>query len=258
MTLDQIIGILGQSAIWITVILVFLTLREMEKQRKASQKPELIIPNMFIIGYPDENCNLYIASYWSNKEVKKERTEIYEHPNVTIYNIGAGAAKEINFSWNFDVQNTVKSIQDYCYSNSIPVVIRIQNNYLEIGIEGGFDAINLDSSFKYSYLMPTSVTSQGLNSEIPIYFLELISFLIFISMQKHGFEFGDFEFPSLFCELSYTDIGGVRYIKKFDVTFNPTSLSLSAKESGFSNPKPIFQGILKFKEIKAKKYVSSN
>ena len=247
MTIDQTIGLLGQIATWITVLIIFLTLIEMEKQRKASQKPELIITNAFIMGYPDESNNLYIASHWSNKEVKKDINKLYENPNVTIFNIGAGAAKEINFSWNFDIQKTVNSIQDYCLRNSIPVVINIQKKFLEIAIEGVFDGINLDSNFEYAYLMPASVITQGLNSEIPIYLLKLISFLIFISMQKHGFEFGDFEIPSIFCELSYTDIGGVRYKKKFDVTFNPTQLSLSAKESGPPFTNPIFHGIFKFK-----------
>jgi hypothetical protein len=72
-------------------------------------------------------------------------------------------------------------------------------------------------------------------------------------MQDHGFEFDHFEIPSLICELSYKDIGGMTYIKKFDVTLTPTFLSLSAKESGLSTTQPIFQGNLEFKEIMAKK-----
>jgi len=253
MTIEQTIGILGQIATWVTVLVVFLTLREMEKQRKASQKPELTIPNANIFGYPEVNNHLYIALHFTNKEVKEDRTGRFEPPSVTIYNIGAGAAKEINLSWYFDIQNTVEFIQDFCFRNSIPVVIRIQDTILAIGIEGGFDGYKLDSSFEYTYLMPASITSQGLNSEIPPYLLKLISFLIFIAMQERGFEFGDFEIPSLSCKLSYVDIGGVRYTKKFDITFIPTLLSLSAKEKGLPFPKSIFQGSLEFKEIKDKR-----
>ena len=63
-TLISIVGIIGT---WITIVLVYNTLREMRNQRKASQKPELIIPNVSIFGYADDN-EIFIASNWSNKE----------------------------------------------------------------------------------------------------------------------------------------------------------------------------------------------
>ncbi len=42
LTFDQTISILGQFATWVTLIIIYLTLREMKSQRKASYKPELI------------------------------------------------------------------------------------------------------------------------------------------------------------------------------------------------------------------------
>lgn len=62
--------------------------------------------------------------------------ESREHPQVIIYNIGAGAAKEINIKWDFDWSSAIKSIQDCCYRNSIPVVVRTQNDGLIVEHKG--------------------------------------------------------------------------------------------------------------------------
>lgn len=45
---------------------------------------------------------IYIASHWSSTKLKEDKVESREHPQVIIYNIGAGAAKEINIKWDFD------------------------------------------------------------------------------------------------------------------------------------------------------------
>ena len=101
MTIEQIIGAIGQIAIWVTVVLVFFTLRKMEKQRKASQKPELIIPDVPSFGYSENEGDIYIASQWSNKEIKDEGIIVEKRAQITIYNIGAGAAKEIKIKVGF-------------------------------------------------------------------------------------------------------------------------------------------------------------
>jgi hypothetical protein len=170
MSIEQIIGILGQVATWVTVILVFFTLREMEKQRKASQKPELIIPNVSVFGYTD-NKDIFIASNWSNKEIKSDGFVIEKYPQFILYNIGAGAAKEINIKWDFDLTNTVKSIQDYCYRNSIPVVVSIQKDMLQIQIKerGSYMIIKAFLNAELAYLCLLQLRLKGSNQHYPLH-----------------------------------------------------------------------------------------
>src|SRR5574339_950200 len=154
----QIAGIIGTA---IGIVLVYFTLLEMRNQRKAAQKPELIVPIVSIYGYTDDN-ELFIASEWSNKEIKNKTIVIEEHPHISIYNIGAGAAKAISIKWDFDLSGTVKSIQDYCYRNSIPVVVKTQKHELVDGLEIEYKGkktwmnIKAYSSRGHPYLMPAS------------------------------------------------------------------------------------------------------
>src|SRR6266496_384489 len=118
-------SIIAQVLTLVTILLVYQTLSEMKTQRKASQKPELIIPDVTISGLDGSN-GLFIATSWANlKEDGDSSNEVF--PFVTIYNIGAGAAKEISLNWKFDVSSAVKSIQDYCYHHSIPLVVSIKD-----------------------------------------------------------------------------------------------------------------------------------
>jgi hypothetical protein len=73
MTLDQILVIVGQAATWVTLVFVFLTLREMEKQRRANQKPELIIPKVPLYGYTGRHDEFFVPEIWSNSELKAIR-----------------------------------------------------------------------------------------------------------------------------------------------------------------------------------------
>ena len=261
MDLTILLTIIGQIATWVTIVLVYFTLREMRNQRRAAQKPELIIPNVSIYGYAADN-EIFIASNWSNKELKNDGVVVEERPQVTIYNIGAGAAKEINIKWDFDLSGAIKSIQDYCYRNSIPVVVSTQNDGLIVEHKGNKSWMNIKaySSIEHAYLMPAWVTSLGLKSGLPVTFLQLISILIFLDNHQRQKNPSDksffplveesrFKIPPLFCELSYEDISGERYAKKFDVTFQPyVIMGIPSKEVELSKTEPAFQGGLEFKE----------
>jgi len=256
----DIISIVSILGTWVTIVLVYFTLQEMRNQRKASQKPELIIPIAPIFGYAQDN-DIFVAGSWSNKERKNESAVVEERPQVTIYNIGAGAAKEINIKWDFDLSGTVKSIQDYCYHNSLPVVVNIQEDILKIESKGRESYISIEaySKAEHVYLMPASVTAKGLKSSIPVTFLELLSILIFLDIhQTHKkssnkpllpVEESRFEIPMLFCELSYVDIGGVRYAKKFDVIFHPSMvMGIPSRKIELSSTEPVFHGWFEFRE----------
>jgi len=258
MTIEQATSILGQFATWFTLIIVFLTLREMEKQRKASQKPELIITNISLHGYYKDDDDMHIISQWSNIQINDNKTDIIKGPKIFIYNIGAGAAKEIKIKWDFDIQGTIKHIQDYSYHNSIPIIVSTHNNFLHIETKDRKVVINvkLESNPEYAYLMPASITSQGLEVHLPWTFMELLSILVFIGKHQLDKKSNDgsvvqledsfFEFPTLHCGLSYLDIGGEKYSKKFDVTV--TMFAIRTFEKEFNSTKPAFNGMVEFKE----------
>ena len=67
MTLDQLIAIIGQVATWITVLFVLLTLREMERQRRESYKPELVVSRERLSLFGNQKGKVTLPIVWSNK-----------------------------------------------------------------------------------------------------------------------------------------------------------------------------------------------
>ncbi len=260
---NTVISIIAQVLTLVTILLVYQTLTEMKTQRKASQKPELIIPDVSITGLAGGK-GLFIASSWSNQKEDGGLTE-ENFPFVTVYNIGAGAAKEINLKWIFDVSSAVESIQNYCYHHSIPLVVSIKDEGLNIEFDEAHFWSNIEafSSVEHDYLMPASVTSEGLKSELPTPFLYTSSILIFLNnhynQEKYGHpslsftdlyqEDAEFNIPPIKCELSYKDISGEEYKKKFNVGFLPfMTMGIPKPEDKIPEPIHAFRAVFTFKE----------
>jgi hypothetical protein len=257
--MEQIIGIIGQVATWVTVLLVFLTLREMEKQRKASQKPEIIVPNVSIFGYGDDHDGILVAARWSNEKIKDEYV-IGKLPKVIFYNIGSGAAKSIKIKWDFDLQSTVKIIQGYCQKNSLPIIVMNENGKFLL-VDSSVMNIEAMSNIERPYLMPASVITSGLEIELPLTFLSLSSILIFLnshqitqrlekSLTTETVEYQFFDMPELTLELEYYDIGGYEYKKEFDIKIDVFSFRDPQNKAKISIAEPLFHGHFEIKERK--------
>jgi hypothetical protein len=240
MTLDQILIVIGQIATWATVALVFLTLREMQKQRKASQQPDLILPKVPLRGYSIKGrSELLVPTEWSHKELKEGERLVEDFPHITLHNVGFGAAKNIKLKWHFDSQGILETIKDYCYQNAIPIVANIQGEYLRINLKDSITMTGVDNftTQEHEYLMPASVTSRGLRSYLPPAFMGLLS--VWVYMLIHQADKREpppspkfsFELPSANLELSYEDVGNVRYTKKFEVRFAVVALTIPRERS---------------------------
>lgn len=213
----------------------------MEKQRKASQKPDVIIPKVILYGYiSKKDDDLIVPTEWSNQEIKNGETQVNHFPTATVYNLGFGAAKNLALTWDIDIPKIMQTIKDYCYQNSIPIVVSIEDDLLKINIKGGGKWVPIKgfSMREHDYLLPASVISQGLETQLPLTFLELLSVVIFMSIHslknsKHVSRVGpSYEIPSMRLNLKYEDISGSQYIKNFEVVFSILLLQSLPDENG--------------------------
>lgn len=126
MTTDQLIAMVGQAATWVTVVVVFLTLREMGRQRKQSLQPELVIPRVLLHGALD---NDYFPTDWSTESSNQDESVKLKrrYPNVTIYNLGVGSATNIDLRWDFHPAATLQTANQLCQKHSIPILFKIVN-----------------------------------------------------------------------------------------------------------------------------------
>ena len=229
----SIVGILGT---WVTIVLVFFTLREMRNQRIAAQKPDLIIAKPLTISafsYRKEGqTSLLIPKWWKTPELRPagKHSWLDSYP-VNLYNVGFGAAKNIKLKWQIEYDKTLQQIKDYCYQNSIPIVLRLQEDTVSI-IEKDEGNNIVDGSYflrspeinETDFLMPASVTKEGLTSFTPQSMKQIIS-IIFYLRDYHNKKYIDWEtppdlsldFPTVELELYYDDVEDSHYSKKFDV-----------------------------------------
>ncbi|SRR6266487_6223810 len=231
--------LLTQIATWVTILLVLFTLLEMRNQRKAAQKPDLLISESSIYvhtsNFPDSSrSGSPIPRAWSRS---KELKASMDYPNplgvsiITLYNVGFGVAKNITLTWTSDYDKTIQQLKDYFYRNSIPIIIQVNNDGVTVieeeppKSEVGFVIGSYSAS--HDFLMPVSITSEGLVTDVPNIFVELVS-LYFYSLQHHfkqkllsKREIPDLEIdkPTLELELHYDDMENYHYSRKLDVTF---------------------------------------
>jgi hypothetical protein len=123
--INLIVSIIGQIGTWITIILVFLTLREMGKQRRESYKPVIVIPRFGLQAEGKAESEVIIFDDLHRGGIFDETQQAYKGEefakggnfgkwdHVVLYNLGAGAAKEISVEWKleFDVFEAVDSIK---------------------------------------------------------------------------------------------------------------------------------------------------
>ncbi len=227
--ISLIISIIGQIGVWITIFLVFLTLKEMEKQRRASYKPVIVIPRFGLQAEGKEEGDIIVfddlcrggvfdeeqKSYISSELAEKYKFGKFDH--VVLYNLGTGAAKDIAIEWRleFEIPEIVASIKEFCYKNSIPLIVELDKGNLNLhkkfrpedsyivscSIEPGKEDID--------YLLPQSVESSGLRLTFPIIYQQLISLLAMTYQNKNP----EWLVPNLpiILEIHYQDIGEKHY-----------------------------------------------
>ncbi len=226
-TIISIVGIIGT---WITIALVYYTLREMRNQRIASQKPDLIIPrspNVSVYSYRKEGeSNLLVPKWWSAAEpVKFGKYGWLESIPVKLYNVGFGAAKNIKLNWVVEYDKTLQQIKDYCYQHSIPIVLQLQgDSSITIHEQGTITAgFQLSSQInEYEFLMPVSITKEGLTSFAPQSLKDMLSIILYLRnhwmIQDEDNPELMVDFPPIKLELDYDDVEEFHYSKRFDIT----------------------------------------
>jgi hypothetical protein len=257
-----IISIAGIVGTWVTIALVYFTLREMRNQRKAAQKPDLVLPKTKVYGYvygKKDMKGLLIPRQWSNDEdFQIEYDSWGEQASIKLYNVGFGVAKNIELNWTMEYLATMEQIKEYCYQNSLPIIIQRVEEDNRFGVVEAntkpkeFFPLN-PQTFKHDFLMPASISSEGLSSVIPPAFRELVSILVYLKSDfalKHSGRLIQLEIdiPSLELEVHYDDMENTHYSKKFDVVFSITSYWIPMVEKDVSGLRQVLTGAFEFKK----------
>lgn len=264
-----LISILTQLGTLVTIILVYLTLREMRNQRIASQRPDLIILDASVTGCADNSPfdeRLSLPGFWSvNKKIEdmNEFTDKWIIGGIKLYNVGFGVAKNIKVRWTMEYDETIQQMREYCYENSLPLVIQIDDKGIELFEFGhlrysiGLSSIETDS---HDFLMPISVTPEGLETHVPSTLVHLSALNVYLQMQylRDGRKESSGIIPSRFhgyflkMELQYDDVENSHYFEEFDVRFTVGIATIDSEEEDTFG-KQLLSGQFYFKSMRKRK-----
>ena len=215
-----------------TAVGTLLTVREMNKQRKASYRPELILESVVFSGYNNHNsscfqdnieCNFPVN--WVKEIIPHESNPIEKEkilPNwfyISLLNIGLGAAREISGFWSFPIIEIVKEINQLAEKELFIFKKEVLSLTTGHNIMWG-----TDKKINFDYVLPVATQKESVGVRIPITYMTLVSAFIYSSVLKKGSlpKIAPLEF---FVE--YFDIGGVKYKTKINIFFELEACSQS-------------------------------
>ena len=217
------LSLLTQIATWITVLLVFLTLIEMTKQRKATYKPDIVISNHTIYAYISK---LGFPDIWLDKRIDEENgLETFEDQlsfQIPIHNLGLGPARDIEFRWEYDSNTFIKMVDQLKSYSPVEFNLLItEPNMLHFEIPDIYQSyINLEAELVSNklFVLPYSMESVSDKISLPPSYMRLVSIYslceIFRSLSNQS-RFPHLQIPQIELFVKYNDIGGSSYSKTF-------------------------------------------
>jgi len=240
---------IASIATLITTILVYITIREMQKQRQAAYKPLIFLNNSKDLYYlfifdPDENNNPIFFSLVNDNILLEDREKVDKSQfRITAYNLGVGVATNIKVQFNFDYSKFLEKIKEFTIYKNLEIICGDN----EISFRGLDCCVKLYLKNKdcklFDYLLPVNIEKNTLQIQLPEPFKYLYSALIF--SQYYSDKRQDLKIPDMELTITYNDIAGNIYKKGYVLKFKPfgTDITISntiLHSSGFLEIKELF------------------
>lgn len=220
MTIVEWFEVLGSLATLITGLFTLGTLIEMKNEREISKRPELLIRNHEKIILYDEGY--FIARSWINEEDYRQKNSGKRFAYLIIENIGLGVAKDIKVDWEYELDKTLKNILKTDKNFSV----NKQDDMTLLEYKLDFDEVPQAVVIGFGpetqiieYLSPNRDNIYSCKIEIPHQYEGIFSAQTFIYADKMDYCNNDVCAPKLICYLSYQNIYGKKYKKKYEIEF---------------------------------------
>jgi len=211
----QIVGIVINV---IGMLILFLTLWEMIKQRQSSYKPDVYLENTtaYHLLYVEEINDFA----WSRTNTLKKE-ELYKNDVfINVFNLGLGPAKCLKINIHTDITHFL-SVFDKLNAKSVKVKI-LDDHFVHIDRDIPLITENMTYNIEENVLI-SSNNMQGIQIPLPRYYKELYSNIIYEFVNspekrqnKMNHELGTI--PPLIADIKYTDIGKHNYSKRIKIS----------------------------------------
>ncbi len=238
------IALLSGISTLATALISLLTLRTLDQQRKDTYRPRIIITNTQIYGYKEID-NIGPPILWSESPAEDETQKkiLKQFLNIPINNIGAGPAIEFTYSWDFELERFIDTMNDIAHKNLIDFRIDRFDTNVVIKNKSGAKLLFPNNGLiegAVKYILPHA--GHGNFIQLPAIFSYLISYYIYISTEEiktiSDWNPVDNSLFKIDLKLKYKDISGNSYENKINLAFNFVSYNSNPgelKESLYGN-----------------------
>jgi hypothetical protein len=238
--LPQLISAIASVAALITAVIVFFTLREMILQRQLSYKPDLVCKPSFFscsanIQETLTNWEISVNSRFQTRPDKIDDQKNLRHPSIEIFNIGLGAAKNIEVIWQFDYKKAIEFTKKASMTLGFKVFIEDEILAIKGSNFGTYINIKASLSNALDYVLPVSIAYKPATIMVPSPFFDLLALNYIFQHYKGPLEKVKYElpgFPQLIMLLKYFDVGGNCHTRTFRTDPKVSIIEVSHNKNG--------------------------
>ncbi|WP_322517799.1 hypothetical protein SR870_09925 [Rhodopseudomonas palustris] len=227
MSIDQGIALLSSIGACMAAIATFLTVLQISKQRRASYRPELVLSRTPFEGGTAEAANCRLPDLWNAQRQDNEADEKAKPARdwsflaVPLANIGLGAARGVNVSWSFPIEDLADQLNKRAQQTLTPAYFTFVNGVFSLKSErlGNWTSLWLNQKSEHvDFVVPIAIQRDLLMLKIPHAYVAGVSALLVLGVDQKDSSFPDI--PSLCVELEYSDIANERYSSSFEIEFH--------------------------------------
>lgn len=260
-TVDQLTSFILGVATLATAFATFLTVREMARQRKAIYRPDIVAARQYAYAFAVQESKCFRFRWSRERSISSESDDKFplgEKYTMTLYNVGFGAAKQIEASWVFDTDAWTKRLNSLAQRTFTSLFIADDPRAKTVRISGPdyqdtTHMVGNQLKFEWGHLLPASLDQLGIEIDIPSSYLALAALQISMGARLDpgaGMNPEWTTLPEIKLSLNYRDVGSDLHAKEFRMSFDLLGIGRSSGEASFQgSPAPdFFHAFVKLEE----------
>ena len=236
--LSNVAALVAALAAMLTAGGTFLTVGQMQRQMEASCRPELTFARVLIKAEPERPTGALpvssgpLPTHWTEYTTTSTKTTAPTWFSMNLYNVGLGAATNINVVWNFAVEDMIEEINRLAQRTLTPAFYEYNKGALSLESQTWPKTTILwenEKKASLDYIMPESSQHTAAALTIPMTYIQLLSTYLYLQHVQKDNRAEMKAFP-LKIDISYGDISGRRHQVSFSLRVNVEIIASTSKK----------------------------
>jgi hypothetical protein len=219
-TNDSLINYITGISTLITSFIILFTLFEMTEQRISTYKPVIVVKDTNIAAKWTQNTEDPLSFSFDDGKSNPDNSTMKLLKGLQSYNIGYGAAQNINISYDYRLPKIIREIKSLDCKSIIE--INLVNSMISLESKSRktmYSKTILREGYNIDYILPVNIDSNPTFIPLPPEFVDIFLVYAYLLISSKGLSNSEdlSDFNKFYLTIKYKDIGNDLYIKKFEV-----------------------------------------